>query len=249
MTLPTHDYQFWVTDRILLNPHMSLAQHTPHLSKRALFIQHARLPLYLIKLLATYMWHVSRIIYQKHSIWNMLRDKTKEISVNTSEVATWALYLYCFYMIKYTCNVTKRLLRHTICQYGVFNSLFLKTQTRGVLPKHVSDNLLLIPVKTNEPRHDKTNKMSVRPAKTPISLGISPVWSESSLSAWSKLGSLATHWAHSEDSDQTGRMPRLIRLGRCPGWSESSLGAQTLCWFCHVAAHLLLIPVKTNDMT
>ena len=43
-----------------------------------------------------------------------------------------------------------------------------------------------------------------------ISLGISPVWSESSLSTWRKLGSLATHWAHSEDSDQTGRMPRLI---------------------------------------
>ena len=39
---------------------------------------------------------------------------------------------------------------------------------------------------------------------------IRPVWSESSLSAWRKLGSLATHWAHSEDSDQTGRMPRLI---------------------------------------
>ena len=60
-------------------------------------------------------------------------------------------------------------------------------------------------VKTNkmEPRHDKTNKMSVRPAKTQISLGICPVWSESSLSAWRKLGSLATHWAHREDSDQT----------------------------------------------
>ena len=29
----------------------------------------------------------------------------------------------------------------------------------------------------------------------------------------------------------------LIRLGRCPGWSESSLGAQSLCWFCCVAAH------------
>ena len=63
---------------------------------------------------------------------------------------------------------------------------------------------------TYEPRHDKTNKMSVRPVKTQISLGIRPVWSESSLSAWRKLGSLATHWAHSEDSDQTGRMPRLI---------------------------------------
>ena len=55
-----------------------------------------------------------------------------------------------------------------------------------------------------------TNKMSVRPTKTQISLGIRPVWPESSLSAWRQLGSLATHWAHSEDSDQTGRMPRLI---------------------------------------
>ena len=61
-----------------------------------------------------------------------------------------------------------------------------------------------------EPRHDKTNKMAVRPAKTQISLGIRPVWSESSLSAWRSIGSLATHWVHSEDSDQTGRMPRLI---------------------------------------
>ena len=31
---------------------------------------------------------------------------------------------------------------------------------------------------------------------------------------------------------------KLIRLGRCPGWSESSLDAQSLCWFCHVAAHI-----------
>ena len=68
-----------------------------------------------------------------------------------------------------------------------------------------------------EPRHDKTNKMSVRPAKTQISLGIHPVWSESSLSTWRKLGSLATYWAHSEGSDQTGRMPRLI----CLRWVHS----------------------------
>ena len=31
----------------------------------------------------------------------------------------------------------------------------------------------------------------------------------------------------------------LIRLGGCPGWSESSLGAQSLCWFCHVAANFV----------
>ena len=61
-----------------------------------------------------------------------------------------------------------------------------------------------------EPPRDKTNKVSVRPAKTQISLGIRLVWSESLLSAWRKLGPLATHWAHSEDSDQTGWMPRLI---------------------------------------
>ena len=50
----------------------------------------------------------------------------------------------------------------------------------------------------------------MRPAKTQISLGIRPVWSESSLSAWKKLGSLVTHLAHSEDAGQTGWMPRLI---------------------------------------
>ena len=90
---------------------------------------------------------------------------------------------------------------------------------------------------TCEPPHDKTNKMSVCPAKTQISVGIRvtqisvgirPVWSESSLSAWRKLGSLATHWV---------QVKTRIRLGWCPGWSESSLGAQPHCWFCHVAAH------------
>ena len=62
----------------------------------------------------------------------------------------------------------------------------------------------------NEPPHDKTNNVAVRPEKTQISLDIRPVWSESSLSVWINLGSLATHWAHSEDSDRTGRIYRLI---------------------------------------
>ena len=52
----------------------------------------------------------------------------------------------------------------------------------------------------------------MRPAKIHICVGIRPVWSESSLSAWRKLGSLATHWAHSEGSDQTGQMPKLISV-------------------------------------
>ena len=64
--------------------------------------------------------------------------------------------------------------------------------------------------KTIEPRHDKTNKMTVRPAKNQISLGIRPVWSESSLCAqWVAKDPSFLH-ADSEDSGQTGRMPRLI---------------------------------------
>ena len=58
----------------------------------------------------------------------------------------------------------------------------------------------------------KPTKWYVRQLKTQISLGIRPVWSESSLSAWWKLGSLATQWTHSEDCDKTGRMPRLISV-------------------------------------
>ena len=62
----------------------------------------------------------------------------------------------------------------------------------------------------------KPTKWHVCPAKTQISLGIHPVWSESSLSAWRKLGSLSTHWVQAKT---------LIRLGGCPGWPESLLGA------------------------
>ena len=54
----------------------------------------------------------------------------------------------------------------------------------------------------------KPTKWHVCPAKTQISLGIT--------------------WAHSEDSDQTGCMLRLIWV---------LLGAQSLCWFCHETAH------------
>ena len=47
---------------------------------------------------------------------------------------------------------------------------------------------------TNEPRHDKTNKMSVRPALCAY---------------WVAKDPRFLH-ADSEDSDQTGQMPRLI---------------------------------------
>ena len=56
----------------------------------------------------------------------------------------------------------------------------------------------------------KPTKWYVRSAKTQISLGIHPVWSESSLCAqWVAKDPSFLH-VDSEDSDQTGRMPRLI---------------------------------------
>ena len=52
------------------------------------------------------------------------------------------------------------------------------------------------------------------PAKTQISVGIRPVWSVFAVRMkkdWVLIYPLElTHWVHSEDSDQTGRMPRLI---------------------------------------
>ena len=97
-----------------------------------------------------------------------------------------------------------------------------------------------------------------------------PVWSESSLSAWRKLGSLVTHWAYSEDSDQTGWLPRLIwvfairtkkawvlshpmnaqrwlwsdwanaQADLCLRWAH-----RPLCWFCHEAAHISFQKIVT----
>ena len=56
----------------------------------------------------------------------------------------------------------------------------------------------------------KPTKWYVRPAKTQISLGIGPVWSESSLCTLRVANDPRFLHADNEDSDQTARMPRLI---------------------------------------
>ena len=82
-----------------------------------------------------------------------------------------------------------------------------------------------------ERSYDKTNKVAVRPAKTQISLGICPVWSESLLcTQWVAKDPSFLH-ADSEGSDQTGRMPRLI-------WVFA--GCTLTFWFCHEAAHMCI---------
>ena len=60
------------------------------------------------------------------------------------------------------------------------------------------------------------SRLMTKPTKWPVwSARLRSAWAsaqsdQSLLSAWKKLGSLASHWAHSEVSDQTGHMPRLI---------------------------------------
>ena len=82
-----------------------------------------------------------------------------------------------------------------------------------------------------ELRHDKINKVSVRPAKT--------------RSAWAFVQSDQSLCCLHEESlgpflPIECTVKTLIRLAGCPGWSESSLGTHSLCWFCHVAAHMYL---------
>ena len=70
--------------------------------------------------------------------------------------------------------------------------------------------------------------MNVRPAQTQISLGIRPVWLESSLCTQCVAKDQSFLRADSEDSDQTGRMSRR--------WVHISF-----CWFCHVAAQIQVL--------
>ena len=100
----------------------------------------------------------------------------------------------------------------------------------------------------DEPWHVKTNKMNVHPAKTQISLGIPPVWSESSLYAqWLAKDPSFLH-ADSEDSDQTGRMPRLIwvfaRRNQFVGFHMSRL--RCICVFSSYQISLYLSRLMTK---
>ena len=84
----------------------------------------------------------------------------------------------------------------------------------------------------------KPTKWHVRPAKTRISLSLRQVWSASSLSAWRKLGSLATHWVHNEESDQTGWMA--AQADPSLRWAHSQFVG-----FCHEAAHRMKLKLMS----
>ena len=110
-------------------------------------------------------------------------------------------------------------------------------------------SLLSTPVvmKKREPTHDKTNKVTVCPATTQLSLGIRPVWSESSLCPqWVAKDPSFLH-AESEDSDQIGRMPRLIWIFAGRTCQFVGFVTRRLIYDCFKCAFLLLLELKTLE--
>ena len=92
-------------------------------------------------------------------------------------------------------------------------------------------------------RMTKPTKRHVRPAKTQIILGFRPVWSEPLMCAQWVAKDLNFLHAGSEDSDQTGRMPRLIwvfagrachSVGFTMRWLIYSMALQCLPWLLHI---------------
>ena len=81
---------------------------------------------------------------------------------------------------------------------------------------------------TFEPRHVKTNKVTVH-----------TVWSKSSLSTWKKLGSLAIHWAHTEDSAKADLSLRWVH-SHFVGFDMSRLIVCFTFWCCGRAVILNL---------
>ena len=91
----------------------------------------------------------------------------------------------------------------------------------------------------NEPPHDKTNNVVVRPAKTQISLGIHPVWSVFAVR-------MKKAWVLSYPLSAQRRL-----------WSDwvdaqadlSLLGAQSFCWICHEAAEMIFLYINWKTQT
>ena len=78
--------------------------------------------------------------------------------------------------------------------------------------------------------HDKTNKLACVPNEDSDQPEHPPSLIRA-LSAWRKLRSLATHWAHSEDSDLS-----LCWAHRSFCWFWHEVAQLSFCRFCHASA-------------
>ena len=88
-------------------------------------------------------------------------------------------------------------------------------------------------------RMTKPTKWHVRPAKTQISLGIRPVWLESSLCAqWVKVPS----FLHADSEDWSDLAD--VQADQSLRWAD-----MPFCWFCHALAHFLFYKQTLKILT
>ena len=92
----------------------------------------------------------------------------------------------------------------------------LNTNTRMAAVTKTRTSMVMKNTNWNNKKNEQQGKkktnllLDLRPTKTQISLRIRAVWLESWLSVCRNFASLAIQNAHTEDSDQTARMRRLI---------------------------------------
>ena len=101
---------------------------------------------------------------------------------------------------------------------------------RSCTTKEMWEVYIILDAVTSETQREKNVPYSMRPTNTRISLRICTVWSDVSLSAWRTFASLFIQNMPSEDSEQTAKMRRLIRIFT----KRTSEGT-----FSDVVAHLL----------
>ena len=179
---------------------------------------------------------------------------TYKLAVSLGHIYQSRLYILLRFHFAYVCNFVwdhssrRRVfdfpLSQRLVDLGIVSFFCLPQQKKCLNHCYLPFDGRFTPIKhPNEPRHDKTNKMSVRPAKTQINLDIRPVWSESSLSAWRKAwvlsyalsakrrlwsgwadaqADLSLHWAHSHFVGFV--MSRL----KCDTWTCPSLFPELL---------------------
>ena len=100
----------------------------------------------------------------------------------------------------------------------------------------------------------KPTKWPVRQVKHQIIQSIDPVWSESSLSAWRNLGSLAIHWVHSEDwSDRVNAQAdlsiHLVHMSFCWFcWAETRITNKQTLWYGTVNSERILYPLPATRL-
>ena len=145
---------------------------------------------------------------------NGSRDITLEWIMDKSKIQLVSVRFHWCYVLETAVHHNNQ-----ACQFIIFlHSIFSRFTVKLYKKKKKNNVKIKYNIRSRDELHSDDiyqgmnpnlilNELPHCPAKTQISPGICPVWSESSLSTWRNHGSLATHWAHSEDwSDWAAQM-------------------------------------------